>query len=439
MTARKRDMIDKHPPSICRLCFRLMPALLASALLIRTTAMAQTAAPATEPAMLPALSNGNVALLHRLEAGAWRERQSAEHELAALPPDEEPTVQAMLAATKSPEAEARLQAVLLRMAEDRDAGTSLITLHMKDATPKAAYTELFRQAFAAIHCEPANLLDDPKLPKVTIDADHQPFWTVEQQLARATNIGMGTEVFGTFRLQRGTTVAAGPQVISGPLLLVLTRALPNQGAGQFAVLVYSEPKVRALMLGPQLKIAQAIDNHGNSLTSLEAMPMPIPGQMCMPIHLQPAAKNPGDHLVHLQATLTVPVTLHPQHLEIDDLMHAAARDIHIGDFTAHFEGCKKSNNWYQLTFSTIGPDPQNRMNQLLQQPVASIQTLDAKGNALFANGMSYSTGPAGNTIGFLYQTQQAEPHRLILDLPNKMKTIDVPMDFKDVDLLISGG
>jgi hypothetical protein len=349
----------------------------------------------------------------------------------------------MLAATRSPEAEARLRAVLLRMLEDRDAGTSLVTLHFKDASVKTVYTELFRQAWAPMNPEPANLLDDPTLPKLTIDVDHLPFWTVLQQLSASSHLGLSSEMGGAYRLRRGASIEAGPQVISGPLLLVLTRAVPNQGAGQFSLLVYSEPKVRALMIGPQLKIDQAIDNHGNSLNSLATWPMGMPtGPLSLPIHLERSNNNPGDHLSHLRAVLTIPITLHPQHVEIDDLMHAAARDIHIGDLIVHFEGCKKTNGWYQVTFSSNGADAQTRLGQLMQQPVASIRALDAKGNALFANGMGYSTGPDGSSITYMYQAmaQNApEPKRLILDLPNELKTIDVPMDFKDISLPISGG
>jgi hypothetical protein len=436
-TASKRKRASSLNLSTSYLAAAGLAMLMAAGTLAGQVVTSPDTAPATEPAAV--LNDHQLGLLHQLESGAWKERKSAEAELAALPVEDEPIIRAMLAATKSAETRARLEAVLRHLDDARYVGATLITMKMTDAPAKAVYAELFRQAGGALKTVPANLLDDPALPKVTIDVDHQPFWAVVEKLQATTKLAPEPEPdnVGGCHLVRGGATVADPHVISGPFFITIGQGLPHWGNNEYlsvVLRVYPEPKLHSV-LAIDATVNQAVDDKGNSLEQGPPMPtMYIGDRMIVAVvRFKPAEKNPGTRLVQLSAMVSPQVIFHSEHLDIGDLTHAAPQTIQIGNVPLKFDGCVKMGETWQVKFSSP-PDPYVRLMQTFQRQDAPLRILDAAGHELTQISMGFSGGGTGGNKAFFAFPQQPEPRRLIFDVPTDIRKVDSPVVFKDINI-----
>jgi hypothetical protein len=408
--------------------------------------------PATAPATQPTLTTQDLETLRQLESGNWRQRQSIQQQLFRRGVGDAAIVAAMLAHTENPEARARLTAVLEEMEQARQLGQSLITMHFKNAPAKAVYASLFDQAWAQLNPSPPDLFN--AVPPTSIDADHEPFWAVMQRLEAATNLGMDRPA-GSFVLRHGGTVVGGPQKISGGFLVVLSSIRPfvmgnpNGKVAKYFWLdlsVYPEPKLNVQMLSPQVKLDQATDDHGNALNQRPEMVslqnnLPPGGYQVSLCMIWPE-KNPGSHLVHFRGTLNATVALEWSRFDIDKLPAAKAQSIDVSGLALKFTGCQKANgqNGYQVSFETP-PDPQNRFQQIMMS-ASSMRVLDANGRQLQCFSSTTSENPAvGNSLAYTFggQMGQAAPKRLVWEIPTVVRRIDIPVDFKDLNLDFANG
>jgi hypothetical protein len=398
-------------------------------------------APATAPATSPAatLTEHDLALLHQLESGSWKERKAAEAELSALPLENEPIIQAMLDATKSPETATRLDPVLRHMKDTKTVGATLITMKMTDAPAKAVYAELFGQAGGALRTDPPNLLDDPALPKLSVDVDHQSFWTVIEKLQQTSKLTLVPESdsVGGCHLARGGATVAEPHDISGPFFITIGQS--ELGVGTDGVLsvtlrVYPEPKLRSV-LNINVAVNQAVDDKGNLL--VQGPPIPVMffgGQKAVAIvRFKPGDSKPGARLARFSAMVTPEVIFHSEHLDVGDLTKAAPQTIQAGVLAVKFEGCKKTGETYQLKFST-GPDPQMTIMQIFQQHNTQLRVLDAAGHELTPVTSGFSGGGTGGNVAVFAFAAQPEPNRLICNVPTDIRNVDGPVDFKDLSI-----
>lgn len=413
-------------------------------------------APATAPATMPALNPADLALLHRLERGSWHDRSATEAELASRGFEQAPVARAMLAQTTSPEAQVRLDAVLAQWAQEKLLGPSLITLHLKHASAKQAYTQLFRQADAPFVIEPANLFEH--VPPVTVDVDRQPFWAVFEQLQHQTTIGFDRGVDGMSRLMRGDLIVPGPQAIDGQFLIVVCAvqeqpppaAPPGEGKViQLQLIIYPEPKTYVMAVPPMLTLDRATDNHGNPLKEVSQGPVGIvPGimeQSPYAVYLQMGTKNPGNALADLRGTLSLQIACHVQRMDIDDITHAPPQLIDASGLAVKFLRCAKSGRAYQLSLNCAATR-QDLFNELIQDQRARIQLFDTRGRELSAGGLSI--GLQQRLYSLMYTFNDQDPanfngppmvaKRMVWNLPADIRTIDLPFDFKNMNLRIEG-
>src|SRR5262245_41892734 len=129
----------------------------------------------SEPTTAPATIESLVA---DLSSTSWQTRQAAEDSLAARGPAVVARLQRVIKESDNEEARQRAQAALDRIADQQQVGPSLITLHVSDASARDVFADVAKQAGVVLAPMPTELFDVHPLPKITLDVDAVPFWTV---------------------------------------------------------------------------------------------------------------------------------------------------------------------------------------------------------------------------------------------------------------------
>lgn len=220
-------------------------------------------------------------LISQLSSADWRTRQAALEKLVARGEDALPHLQREAGRTHDVEVRSRAQAAIARIEENRLVGASPITVNWNNSSALTAVSELAAQARAPLPTEPVNLLAKTT-KRVSLQADHRPFWDVMLQLCRQTalapapinrhnrDIGLG--------LLRDEGNEWGEKLLttSGPLLiradrLISDRAIlfktPNDTTRELSIsmTIFAEPKLRVLDYSGSLRLDEVVDVHGNSL------------------------------------------------------------------------------------------------------------------------------------------------------------------------------
>jgi hypothetical protein len=169
------------------------------------------------------------------------------------------------------ETRARLQVVLRAINyADTDHPTP-VTLHVKDALPKDVLAALASQADTEIITEPANLLNDLK-DRITLDADHQPFWVVALEVCRRTHLtpvqsgGIGQRTITLKKGEEPKPLALPSQ--NGCFHITPTTATSGGTVANRTILAFRmlvDPKLTVLRSTTFIATARAADVAGNSL------------------------------------------------------------------------------------------------------------------------------------------------------------------------------
>jgi hypothetical protein len=413
-------------------------------------------APATQPTTLPATRPDPDALLARLSNDAWQQRQRAQDELVRMGEAARPLVKELFARTADVEVRTRLEAALAQIDEDRVSGPSYITLHFKDADPKAVFAELSRQCYTELKTFPENLFDLPGGNTVTLDIDHQPFWTAMKEVADKTGIDLQQYGEG-MRLVRGAfRMKSAFSAVRGPFLVVATQVdysqtvmLANGGGAMsnFSVnlIAYSEPKLQVINSTSAVKLEEAIDDAGNSMLPTGPNTRGYYGgnggvwnlyaQLHHPDH-------PGQKIARLRGNANFVIQTRSQKIEIPVAGIKENAQI-IGDMPVVLHDLKKNGDLWELRLSAT-PDAMGARWAQLQQSVQSrLQIVDAQGRPLEHRGMSSRGGNGGIefTIMFAIPVRlpaadhaTTDPAKLVWEVPTGTKEISVPFEFKDIPM-----
>jgi hypothetical protein len=220
-------------------------------------------------------------LVSQLASDSWKQRKDAMEKLVAVGEDALPRLHRLAEQSDDGEVRARATAAVARIEENRKTGMTLVTLNLDDVPAQQAVAELARQARAPLPTDPPNLLTAKSTKRVSLHADHRPFWEVMQDLCRQADL----EVTSITRHNRdvGLGLARGdadwmdkPIVLGGPLLIradhlmrVSTIRLkpPRNTVEEFsiALTVFAEPKLKVLDYSAVLRLEEAVDDQGNSL------------------------------------------------------------------------------------------------------------------------------------------------------------------------------
>jgi hypothetical protein len=405
---------------------------------------APTTAPTTSPATQPAPSP----LIQSLSSADAHDRQRAAAELVKLGEPARTMLAQLLTQTTDLDVITRVNAIIAQLDEDRMTGPSYITLHVKDAPAKDVAEALGKQAFATLRAFPENLWDDNTIPKVTLDLDHQPFWTAMRQFTAQTGLDLQPYNDGP-RLMRGIVRAHGCEVIDGPFLIVATQVARSEtvqlgvnGARRsdfsMQMTAFAEPKIVAVQGGTMLDINEAVDDAGNSLVGnpAERRMFSFGGVGTWQLFARLAwPQHPGKRIKKIACSTSFTIQTKSQQFEIDDIINAKAKTQILGGTQISFDGISKNGDLWELRLSTNTPNP---FQQLMQD---RLKLTDAQGHQLDRRGMNESRTNNQATYKLLFAAGRAndgsavgDPARFVWEIPLETKAIPVKFEFDDLPM-----
>ena len=404
--------------------------------------------PATSPTTRP-VDPAVAALLKSLSSGDWRLQKKAQDALIKMGEDVRPALQDFVQAATDIDATTRAQAALAQIDENRVSGPSYITLHVKDADPKAVAAEISRQAFCDLKPFPDTLFDDKSLPRVALDIDHLSFWNAMRLFTDQSGLELRPYNEGR-RLMRGNDLTGGVSVIQGPFLFVAQQVMrtqmivlgphaQNRSDFMVSVAAYAEPKLIVLGNASSLQVEQAIDDAGNSLVppanELRSFFGGSNGNWNMAVRLHWPAK-PGKRIKRLVASTAFTIQTRSEKLQIDNLQNAKTQTYTIGGANVVFRGCAKAGDAWELKLAISNNTP--LLQQMLQ---TQMQVLDDQGRPLNRRMTSGQGDGATTTYTIQYASARmpgvsmvGDPVRLLWEVPTESKSIPVTFEFDDLPM-----
>ncbi len=414
-----------------------------------------TVATSTQPATAPAdpFAADVSACVAQLSADDWSQRQKAEARLIAIGPPAKPALVRARATATDEEVRTRLDSILLKIDQRIAAEAHRITLHLHDVEAPAALAELCRQGHVAIKLWPPNMWGQPGMapaPRVTIDADRQPFWPVMFDFC--TKAGLQVQQMGrnNISLMQGQG-GRGPRAVSGDFMIVPTFAFRNRqvtyggGAGmssndsiQFEVFV--DPSLAIAEYDGMIHIDEAIDDKGNSVAaprSINSFYQSTHGMYMWNCGVPLSLPTDGyTKLASMKAHLNVRVATKTERLKIDDVEKSVGVNHNLAGITLNLKQFTRNGDTgfscqVMITRSGMAPDRFNNLYQDFQ----GCQILDADGQAL-----STGWGGGGGGEQFNYSTSSGGadplkyPLKLSWDLVTESRPQRVKFEFKDLPL-----
>ncbi|HET6250603.1 MAG TPA: hypothetical protein VFE47_23145 [Tepidisphaeraceae bacterium] len=427
---------------------------------VTTQPPATQASATTQPAATQASATTKPSIdsfLPRLGSDSWKQRQEAVQELVRMGEDARPMIHELLSRNIADgETRTRLEAALSQIDENRLIGASFITIHLKNATPKAVFEELSRQCYADLQPFPQNLFDQGDQPKVSIDIDRQPFWTAMNTIADKTGIDLQQYNEGVRLMHGGFRMNSPFSTIQGPFLVVATQISRSQtemlanGGGSSSdfsiqMMAYSEPKLHVLSSSAGVKLEIAVDDAGNSLMPTSEGNRGYYGGSggCWNLFAQlKYPDHPGKKIARIKGTSRFLIQTKSQRIEIPDIKNVKEMTRIVGDMPVVFHEMKKTNEIWELRLSG---NPQalgnNRWAQFNQSVQTNLQVLDDKGQMLEHRGMSSRGDNNGIEFTLMFSPSlrpdgrnSSDPAKLVWEVPTASKEIEVPFDFKDLPM-----
>jgi hypothetical protein len=432
--------------------------------------------------------HGGAALLVRLSSDDWKQRQQAEEDLVRGGESARPLIRRWLdgpGAALDAETRSRLEAALRRIDDNRAAGPSFVTLHMKDAPPAEVAAELFRQAGAEARTSPDDLWDQGRWPRVTLDADRQPFWAVLKEFLGKTGVGLSTSDEGLYLLGAPGLVRGGAWQVSGPFLVAVTEISRTQrlvpaaqadggAAGEasrtedFAaqLVVLAEPKV-AVVRGPDVpRMEEAVDDKGNSLRPLAVRAGEVVrnngGLWTYRVQLK-YPQDAGTRIARFKGSATFAVQTKFEQVEVPDLTHARDVERRLKDVRVIVSGIQPQGgrDEYELKLvlfyeglsggaaggvgGGVAAGPQGRwarVQRALYEMQNRLRVVDAAGQALERRGFGSRVNGDEVEITVRFapswrprdRRRSGEPAKLVWQVPTATKEVEAAFEFRDLPM-----
>jgi len=423
-------------------------------------------APGTTQPALVAADDRVEALVRQLGDDSWRDRQKAQDQLVQMGEKVRPRLGQLLNQTADEEIRTRVEAILRQLDENRVAGTSMITIHMKAASPREVFAEIGRQAYTELRPSPNNLWESRVWPKVDIDIDNRPFW--EAMREACTKFGVSPQNAQNAErdlfLVEGTGISQlwgpnCPTAIAGAFMVVATtincnymidlnnpKAINRNANVQFVV--YAEPKMRVLQGSYYAKLDEVVDDKGNSIavrTPFDQMnpPRELVWRLWCQIQPQPASTR----VTKLKASARFVLQTRAESAEIANPLSAAGTEKVVGGRKFKLKAMTRNGDMYvvQMTFHRSGWSQVewNSMYNLNMSGMVNFKLVDAQGNRFTRVNMN-PRGGSTDAIDIDIQFQRAnwagganpvgEPAKLTWDMPIETREVNVPFEFRDLPL-----
>jgi len=147
-------------------------------------------------------------------------RQAAQDRLALMGKDAVAPLKALIESTADVEQRNGAEAALSRIAELASTGPTLITMKMKNVSPKEVIAELTRQSGVSIKDTfGENGWGQNKTISITLD--RQPFWTAVKEICTLTGMSIQNRGNGdALYFVNGGNDMTGPTVVDGPFMVI---------------------------------------------------------------------------------------------------------------------------------------------------------------------------------------------------------------------------
>lgn len=388
-------------------------------------------------------------LLQSLAGPDWRQRRQAIHQIIELGPQADSRVSDLLKRNLDQEQRKNVELALQLIRDNRLFGASPITLHVKDAPAASVIASVAAQCAGAIPTSPTDLLEQGGWPKLTLDYDRKPFWDVMNDLAGRLNIDYLLSEPQEVRLTR----AGGRHdfiATSGAFLFTVgTYGMPRRGL-TIDLAVFAEPKVLVLRT-LDLKLERAVDDQGNVLTPQSGRGFRGRGGMRWN---QARSRNgprqvtvqfqrpPGDRIADLRGHVKLAIQETSANWEIADVLDMSPTTRIIETMPVTLDSVHNlSEETCQLQLSIpygwdhTGPE-QEEVIDLMHRGLALY---DASGKRLTmdvpeARQQTSSTEIDVNFSRGSGKSKAGPPAKLIWTIPDKVREMLVPFEFKNIPI-----
>jgi hypothetical protein len=423
-----------------------------------------TAAPTTQESSVavlpppPEVIADTEKYIKQLNAESWQDRQRAQDALVAMGHwNQERLRQALKDATEE-EVRTRLEAAIRQIEDARNMGTSLISLSVKNGSPKDVFAELARQSNAPIRVQPANLWESRQFAPITLQVDKQPFWLALKQVCEATglapiNTGTDREMVVADRAAGMRVWGEAPTNVSGPFLVTCNQINRNHYVDlnqpknvrrqcNVMLMVYAEPKLRVLQGSYNARLEEAVDEKGNSLLAPGMQYEQLqPGNSWawnVNCNLMPP-EGAGAKIAKLKGTGRFLLQTRSEKTEISDVLAARNETRAAGGKRFTLKEVRRTGDSYQLVITLYRSGwQQNEWNYMYTYN--AFRLVDGKGNPLtrVSNSTAHSNAESMEmTLTYqrvLFNDAAGEPAKLLWEVPTETKEVVVPFEFTDLPL-----
>ena len=371
--------------------------------------------------------------------------------------------------------------------EDTDrliGGSTLITLHVKNAPLRRVIEEIARQAKINLRSRPETMWQ--AIPqKITLDIEWQPYWLAIRAVSVAAHLSLSLSRWGrepVWNLTQSDDLH-GPYVVKGPFLVV-ANGIEQQhtittrfGTGErhedlrdatLNVTGFADPKLSITGYSPFTEIDEVVDEHGHSLKRNFSEEIANDGlhpfmlrsssnqTFFVSLHLLPSS---GRRIARLRGRLHFLQLKRSETWEVPDILSArdVSRVITANGETRHYivNDVREIGDEYQVRMEIL-PLPSRSVSSTSAEPHFLLSPglgdepffslLDAKGNRLASSGFSSGSGGGHLNLNVSFSRRSADggfgsgakttgkPVKLVLGIPAEFTEITVPFEFTNLPL-----
>ncbi len=398
-----------------------------------------------------------------LGAESWRQRQHAEDELVAMGAAVKPAVAEALARVTDTEVQARLEAVLRRLADKAATGPTLVTIRLKGASAQDAFAEFARQAGSGFRLVPENLWQTRPFSPADIDIDDQPYWIALRKLCEIYGLQLQNagdrDLSLVDRTASGGVFGKAPWLVHGPFMVIASAVSRsqsselnfNQNTSRYCsvqLLVLAEPKLRVLQGSYMASLKEALDENGNSLlagnANLNFGFQRLSGR-CWNLQATLKPADPlGQRIARLAGSGRYWLQTRSEKNEIVNPSEAIGRPQRVGSRMLTIKDFKRQGETWQLKIAVSRIEwAGNDLNALQDVNGSIVRLLDVDGRALPRVGGVSSSFTADNMMEMLFTFGRTgvagveklpDPVRLVLEMATEMKEVEVPFEFTNLPM-----
>jgi hypothetical protein len=418
-----------------------------------------TKSAASQPTSRPALSADQQAriteLVQQLGNRSAAVRKQAEADLVALGPLALPMLRAARDAETGAERLARLESAIAQIVDAEETGPSRITVDFKDAPLETIVAAINQQAGSAL-LAPDNNFGGAAKQRFSLKLNNATFWETMDALEKNGGWSFSPDnLWRAMPAQFGNNVS-GPGFDHGAFRFVAQQSSVSVSIGyarnfgsnsnfSFSFMVRAEPKISTGYGTAIITLTEARDDNNNDLiSSNNTQQSGSGGNNQFGVGVQLAyPKNPGKKIAVLRGTFRTTVARATEKIDIADVQSSPPVIKQVGDLTLTItptaEATRGNTNLVGIRIEAVnnGGDPATL--QRLHNVINRVQLSGPDGQPLYIQS-SNSNGNDNNTLrydlGFGNHRGNAPsgPLNLRLSIPTDTKDIEVPFEFKDLEM-----